>query len=99
MPTAPRRPAGQGTSLHDVAEAEGYIASICFKTGPPALVGAELEWTVHDMADPGAPLDPALLRPTLGPHAPPSLTPDGPHQSLPYGSVVTLEPGGQVEIS
>ena len=28
-------------------QAEGYIASICFKTGPPATVGVELEYTVH----------------------------------------------------
>jgi glutamate--cysteine ligase len=99
MASVQQRRATEAAILHEVAEAEGYIASICFKTGPPALVGAELEWTVHDMDDPGAPLDPALLRRTLGPHAPPTLTPDGPHQSLPCGSVVTLEPGGQVEIS
>ncbi|NJC73811.1 ergothioneine biosynthesis glutamate--cysteine ligase EgtA [Planosporangium thailandense] len=85
--------------LHEVCEAEGYIASICFKTGPPALVGVELEWTVHDRHAPGAPLDPALLRRALGPHAPPTLAPDGPHQPLPGGGLVTLEPGGQVEIS
>jgi glutamate--cysteine ligase len=99
MPIAPRRPADQATSLHDVAEAEGYIASICFKTGPPALIGAELEWTVHDRHAPAAPLDPARLRRALGPHAPPTLVPDSPHQALPGGSLVTVEPGGQVEIS
>jgi glutamate--cysteine ligase len=99
MATVPQRPAGEATVLHEVTEAEGYIASICFKTGPPALVGAELEWTVHDVDDPRAPLDPALLCRALGPHAPPTLAPDGPHQVLPGGGVVTLEPGGQVEIS
>lgn len=85
--------------LHEVSEAEGYIASICFKTGPPALVGVELEWTVHDRHAPGAPLDPALLRRALGPHAPPTLARDSHHRPLPGGGVVTLEPGGQVEIS
>jgi glutamate--cysteine ligase len=99
MASVPQHGATEATILHEVTEAEGYVASICFKTGPPALVGAELEWTVHDMDDPGAPLDAALLRRTLGPYAPPTLAPDGPHQSLPGGGVVTLEPGGQVEIS
>jgi glutamate--cysteine ligase len=99
MTTVPQRPVTEATILHEVAEAEGYIASICFKTGPPALLGAELEWTVHHEDAPGAPLNSALLRRTLGPHAPPTLAPEAPHQSLPGGGVVTLEPGGQVEIS
>jgi glutamate--cysteine ligase len=99
MPTVPERYVTEATILHEVAEAEGYIASICFKTGPPALVGAELEWTVHHQDAPDAPLDPAVLRRALGPHAPPTLTPESPHRSLPGGSAVTLEPGGQVEIS
>ncbi|HEV7897264.1 MAG TPA: ergothioneine biosynthesis glutamate--cysteine ligase EgtA [Planosporangium sp.] len=99
MASLPQRRVTTATILHEVAEAEGYIASICFKTGPPALVGAELEWTVHARDDPGAPLDPASLRRALGPHAPPTLVPDGPHQALPGGGLVTLEPGGQIEIS
>jgi glutamate--cysteine ligase len=92
-------PDAEATILHEVTEAEGYVASICFKTGPPALVGAELEWTVHSQDRPDAPLDPALLRRALGPHAPPTLAPDSPHQALPGGGAVTVEPGGQVEIS
>jgi glutamate--cysteine ligase len=99
MASVSQRGATEAAILHEVAEAEGYVASICFKTGPPVLVGAELEWTVHHTDDPGAALDPALLRRTLGPHAPPTLAPEGPHQSLPGGGVVTLEPGGQIEIS
>ncbi|NJC86107.1 ergothioneine biosynthesis glutamate--cysteine ligase EgtA [Planosporangium mesophilum] len=99
MASVPQRRTNGATILHEVTEAEGYIASICFKTGPPALVGAELEWTVHARDDPEAPLDPASLRRALGPHAPPTLVPDGSHQALPGGGLVTLEPGGQVEIS
>jgi glutamate--cysteine ligase len=99
MASVQQRRANGATILHEVAEAEGYIASICFKTGPPALVGAELEWTVHARDDPEAPLDPTPLRRALGPHAPPTLVPDGSHQALPGGGLVTLEPGGQVEIS
>jgi glutamate--cysteine ligase len=99
MAIVPRRPAADTTILHELSEAEGYIASICFKTGPPTLVGAELEWTVHDRDAPDAPLDQARLARALGPHAPPTLTPDTPHQALPGGGTVTVEPGGQVEIS
>jgi glutamate--cysteine ligase len=29
---------------------------VCFKTGPPSLVGVELEWLVHDLADPRRPV-------------------------------------------
>jgi glutamate--cysteine ligase len=87
------------TVLHAVAEAEGYIAAICFKTGPPALIGAEMEWTVHDRTTPDKPLDRALLRRALGQHAPPSLAPDSPHRQLAGGGFVTVEPGGQTEIS
>jgi glutamate--cysteine ligase len=99
MATVPQQRVAEPAILREVTEAEGYIASICFKTGPPALVGAELEWTVHFEDAPDAPLDPAPLRRALGPHAPPTLAPDGPHHALPGGGVVTLEPGGQVEIS
>ncbi|NEB73613.1 ergothioneine biosynthesis glutamate--cysteine ligase EgtA, partial [Streptomyces fulvissimus] len=28
------------------------VRGICFKTGPPRTVGVELEWLVHDAADP-----------------------------------------------
>ncbi|HCT76641.1 MAG TPA: ergothioneine biosynthesis glutamate--cysteine ligase EgtA [Micromonosporaceae bacterium] len=79
--------------------AQGYIAKVCFKTGPPTRVGVELEWTVHHLADPLRPLEIGALAASLGPHAPPTLVPDSPHQPLPCGVVITVEPGGQVEIS
>lgn len=85
--------------LGDRSEAEGYVASICFKTGPPRLLGAELEYTVHHTDDPTRPLDADLLRGALGEYAPPTLDPDSPALPLPAGSSVTVEPGGQVEIS
>ncbi|APU14348.1 glutamate-cysteine ligase family protein [Actinoalloteichus fjordicus] len=80
-------------------EAEAYVASVCFKHGPPALAGVELEWTVHHRADPRRPLDLRELASALGAHAPTTLVPDSPHLPLPSGSAVTVEPGGQVEIS
>jgi glutamate--cysteine ligase len=85
--------------IRDLEQAEGYIASICFKTGPPAMVGVELEYTVHASHDPAAPVDLVGLRRALGDHAPPTVHPTGPHRSLDRGGTVTLEPGGQVEIS
>jgi glutamate--cysteine ligase len=99
MAIDPRYPGAEAHILHEVAEAEGYVAAICFKTGPPALIGAEMEWTVHDRTVPDKPLDPAHLRQALGSHAPPALAPDSPHLPLPGGGYVTVEPGGQVEIS
>jgi glutamate--cysteine ligase len=86
-------------NLRDRAAAEAYVASVCFKHGPPRLVGVELEWTVHHTDDPARPLDAEILTRALGPHAPPSLDPHGQHLPLAHGSQVTVEPGGQVEIS
>ncbi|WP_231949496.1 ergothioneine biosynthesis glutamate--cysteine ligase EgtA [Alloactinosynnema sp. L-07] len=80
-------------------EAEAYVASVCFKHGPPNLVGVELEWTVHHRDDPRRRLEPAALVAALGPHTPRTLDPDSPQLPLPAGSPVTVEPGGQVEIS
>ncbi|MEE6259723.1 ergothioneine biosynthesis glutamate--cysteine ligase EgtA [Plantactinospora sonchi] len=88
-----------GTILRTVADAEGYVARICFKTGPPTLVGVELEWTLHDAAEPTRPVTPDRLRAALGAHAPTTLAPDGPVTALPGSGTVSVEPGGQVEIS
>jgi len=85
--------------LSDRVEAEAYVASVCFKHGPPTLTGVELEWIVHHEDDPRRPLDADRLRAALGPYAPRTLNKDSPQQSLPAGSPLTLEPGGQVEIS
>ncbi|MDG4787397.1 ergothioneine biosynthesis glutamate--cysteine ligase EgtA [Micromonospora sp. WMMD1102] len=88
-----------GTILRAMEDAEGYVAKICFKTGPPALTGVELEWTVHDAAVPSRPLDPVRLRTALGPYAPTTLDQHSPAQPLPRSGTVSVEPGGQVEIS
>jgi glutamate--cysteine ligase len=80
-------------------EAEGFVAMVCFKHGPPRLHGVELEWTVHHADDPQRFLDAAHLGRTLGRHAPPTLVPGSPQLPLRHGSLVTVEPGGQVELS
>jgi len=87
------------TVLRDREEAEGYVAMVCFKHGPPRLVGVELEWTVHHGSDPRRPLDARLLSRVLGPHAPRTISPHHDQVPLPAGSLITVEPGGQVEIS
>jgi glutamate--cysteine ligase len=87
------------TAIRDRDEAEVYVAMICFKHGPPRLLGVELEWTVHHDSDPRRALDPSLLSVALGPHAPQTINPHQTQLPLPAGSLITVEPGGQVEIS
>ncbi|MFJ8821184.1 ergothioneine biosynthesis glutamate--cysteine ligase EgtA [Streptomyces sp. NPDC102467] len=70
------------------AEAEALVQGICFKTGPPRTVGVELEWIVHE------PRRPRLLV------APERL--DAAYvalRALPLSSALTVEPGGQLELS
>jgi ergothioneine biosynthesis glutamate--cysteine ligase EgtA len=79
-----------GAPLSETA-AERRIGAICFKTGPPGTIGAELEWLVRDTTDPflTVPFDriqrvfDSLNRPGV----------------LPGAGLLTLEPGGQVELS
>jgi glutamate--cysteine ligase len=91
--------AGRGPAVHTVAAAEAFIAHVCFKHGPPRRFGIELEWLLDDPSDPERRPDADLLRTLLGEHAPRSLTVDGPARALPGGSSVSVEPGGQVELS
>jgi len=85
--------------FHNEEEVEAHIRAICFKTGPPALLGAELEWTLHHRKDPQAPLEAGAVRRALGPYTPTTLDPRSTPLPLPAGGQVTAEPGGQLEIS
>ncbi|MEU8192029.1 glutamate-cysteine ligase family protein, partial [Micromonospora carbonacea] len=87
------------TPLREVDDAVRHIARICFKTGPPTRTGVELEWTVHDAADPTRPVDRERLRAALGPYSPTTIHDSSPAAPLRHGSAVTVEPGGQLEIS
>ncbi|GAA0399096.1 ergothioneine biosynthesis glutamate--cysteine ligase EgtA [Streptomyces luteireticuli] len=71
-----------------VDEAEALVRGICFKTGPPRLLGVELEWLVHDLHDPTRPVEPARLAAAADRL-----------QKLPLRSLLTVEPGGQIEFS
>ncbi|MFF2655838.1 ergothioneine biosynthesis glutamate--cysteine ligase EgtA [Kitasatospora sp. NPDC058032] len=90
--TAPR--ADAVTPLTESA-ARSHMSGVCFKIGPPRLVGVEAEWFVHDDRCPDRPVPPERLHAAL--EALPLGGPDG--TSLPSGSRLTLEPGGQVELS
>ncbi|MEU5702512.1 ergothioneine biosynthesis glutamate--cysteine ligase EgtA [Streptomyces aurantiacus] len=70
------------------AEVEALVRGICFKTGPPRFLGVELEWLVHEPRSPRLPVPPALRE-----------TAYAAVRALPLSSTVTVEPGGQLELS
>src|ERR1022692_260911 len=72
-------------------DAERMIRAICFKTGPPGIIGAELEWLVRDAADPSLTVPFGRIREVLDCVEKPG--------ALPGAGLLTLEPGGQVELS
>ncbi|MGA8209790.1 MAG: glutamate-cysteine ligase family protein, partial [Nocardioidaceae bacterium] len=74
--------------LRDCADVRGYIEKVCFKTGPPGLVGTELEWLVGFAAEPHRPVPIPLLQDLVAAAGP-----------LPHDSRLTYEPGGQLELS
>lgn len=65
-----------------------YISGICFKTGPPRLLGVELEWLLHDAADPDVPPDAGRVMSAFARAG-----------RLPLDGRLSLEPGGQWELS
>jgi glutamate--cysteine ligase len=69
------------------AAAEAWIPHTCFKTGPPERVGIELEFLLHDPADP--------TRGTA--HLTSTIVDDARRAGI--ASPLTVEPGGQIEIS
>jgi glutamate--cysteine ligase len=69
-------------------EAQTLVHGICFKTGPPRRTGVEVEWLVHELSDPRLPVAPARLAAAYR-----AL------RGLPLRSLLTVEPGGQLELS
>jgi ergothioneine biosynthesis glutamate--cysteine ligase EgtA len=90
-----RGPQGPGDLRHlphlAEDEAEAHVRGVCFKTGPPARTGVELEWLVQRRSDPRSLIPPDRLDAVLAPVEAPG--------ALPRGSRLTREPGGQVELS
>ncbi|GLX50300.1 glutamate--cysteine ligase EgtA [Streptomyces hygroscopicus subsp. hygroscopicus] len=70
------------------AEVDALVQGICFKTGPPRALGVELEWLVHERDRPQHPVTPGRLRAAYTAV-----------RALPLGSALTVEPGGQLELS
>ncbi|MFE2145671.1 ergothioneine biosynthesis glutamate--cysteine ligase EgtA [Streptomyces sp. NPDC059456] len=85
-PPAPLTP-GASPALSETA-AEDLVHGICFKTGPPRTLGAELEWLVLDAERPGETVSPDRL--TAAHDAARALT---------LNSRLSIEPGGQLELS
>src|SRR5919107_4071434 len=85
--------------IRTIAEAGTYVTRVCFKHGPPTKTGIEVEWLVIDPHDPDRRPDAQTLAALLGPHAPATLVAGSSARRLPHGGVVTVEPGGQLEIS
>ncbi|MFF2026495.1 ergothioneine biosynthesis glutamate--cysteine ligase EgtA [Streptomyces sp. NPDC058171] len=78
----------QSVALVSDADVEALVRGICFKTGPPRTIGVELEW---------------LVRPADRPHERvPRARLDEAYtvlRTLPLNSALTVEPGGQLELS
>ena len=70
------------------AEVEALVSGICFKTGPPRHLGVEVEWLVHELRAPRLPVTPERLEAAYA-----AL------RTVPLRSALTVEPGGQLELS
>jgi ergothioneine biosynthesis glutamate--cysteine ligase EgtA len=96
------------------ADAEAHVHGICFKTGPPERVGVELEWLVRDPRDPAQPVRAEQVAAALDPFTPVEAETPVSEQgyqgqerrivqyqipALPSGATLTVEPGGQLELS
>ena len=78
-------------------EAEAHVHGICFKTGPPRRVGVELEWLVRDARDAALPVPAERIFPAVADLTAPAVLPSP--AALLTGSMLTTEPGGQLELS
>ncbi|WP_407442320.1 ergothioneine biosynthesis glutamate--cysteine ligase EgtA [Rhodococcus sp. (in: high G+C Gram-positive bacteria)] len=87
--------AGLGTR----GAAEKHVREVSFRAGPPRLIGVELEWLTARADITAARPQLSSLVDALGSHAPRTVLPPSSERPLPSGSVVSLEPGGQVELS
>jgi glutamate--cysteine ligase len=86
-----QRDGGDCTERRDAvteAEVEALVRGICFKTGPPRALGVELEWLIHELRMPQLPVTPERLEAVYA-----AL------RAVPLRSPLTVEPGGQLELS
>src|SRR4051812_50095364 len=71
--------------------AEAYVASVCFKHGPPRRIGVELEWLGHPPSPPPPPGDAAPPPAPPRPPPPPPPHPPPPPPPPPRGAPGTLQ--------
>ncbi|MFI6562273.1 ergothioneine biosynthesis glutamate--cysteine ligase EgtA [Streptomyces sp. NPDC050534] len=69
-------------------EVEALVRGICFKTGPPRTIGVEVEWLVHELRTPQLPVTTERLEAAYAAV-----------RNVPLRSALTIEPGGQLELS
>ncbi|WP_115391298.1 ergothioneine biosynthesis glutamate--cysteine ligase EgtA [Tsukamurella pulmonis] len=86
-----------GATLTGRSDAERLVRQWCFRRGPTGLLGAEIEWFCLGPDGDRVPLD--VLGAALGAHAPSTIVASSPAAPMPHGSVVSVEPGGQLELS
>lgn len=68
-------------------DVQQYVREQCFASDRHGHVGVEMEWLTFPSAEPLSPVDPRSLSAAIA------------DAHLPRGGLVTLEPGGQVELS
>nr|WP_287218205.1 ergothioneine biosynthesis glutamate--cysteine ligase EgtA [Rhodococcus sp. (in: high G+C Gram-positive bacteria)] len=96
----PGRPdSGVSAVIGARADAEEYVRRAVFRYGPPRLIGVELEWLTARADGTASRPELSSIVEALGPHTPRALAASSSHRPLPSGSLVSLEPGGQVELS
>src|SRR5690606_41520664 len=71
------------TVLRDCADAETHVGSVCFKHGPPRLLGVELEWLLHRPPEPRSAPDAPPAPPPLAPPPRPAAAPTPPAARCP----------------
>jgi glutamate--cysteine ligase len=85
--TERRMPEQDVRQLSGVEDVHRFVKRVCFKTGPPGIVGIETEWFVVDPRQRDRPVAIPELERALAGHP------------MPRRSLVTFEPGGQLELS
>ncbi|WP_072812121.1 ergothioneine biosynthesis glutamate--cysteine ligase EgtA [Rhodococcus zopfii] len=91
--------ASSRAALTSRADAEAHIRRSSFRFGPPRLIGVELEWLTARADGTAARPELQAIVDALGVHAPRTVAAASSARPLPSGSVVSIEPGGQVELS
>lgn len=96
--------AGMSEDVLTAEDAAAHVHGIALKTGPPRRIGVELEWLVRDERDPSLPVSAERIAAAVAsfgvvPGLGASNGDCSGGAALPSGSLLTAEPGGQLELS